>query len=165
MTFTTLLAGGGGGMIDLLWPIALMIGIMYFIIIRPQKKREKAVQEMRSKVEVGDSILTVGGIIGIVVKINDDSFVIETSADRTKIRIAKMAIQINNTANEAQIKARQEALDKKKQDSKEKSGSAKESKDEPKPKAEPKAESKAEPVTEPAAEPAAEPEKDEAESK
>jgi preprotein translocase subunit YajC len=83
-----------------MWFIPL-IAIMYFLMIRPQRKREKAVQEMRSKVEVGDEVVTVGGIIGRVASIKDDSLVIETGSDRSKIRIMRWAVQSNNTVHDS----------------------------------------------------------------
>jgi preprotein translocase subunit YajC len=87
-------------------PMLLIIGVMYFFMIRPQRKREKAVQEMRSKIEVGDEIVTSGGIIGRVVSIRDDSVVLETGSDRSKVRIARWAIQSNNTVHESTPEAK-----------------------------------------------------------
>lgn len=81
-------------------PLILIVVLMYFMMIRPQKKREKAIQEMRSKIEVGDEIVTAGGIIGRVVSIREDSIVLETGSDRSKIRIMRWAIQSNNTAHD-----------------------------------------------------------------
>lgn len=81
-------------------PFVLIIAVFYFMLIRPQRKRDKQVQEMRSKVEVGDEIVTSGGIIGRVVSIKDDTIVIETGSDRSKIRIARWAIQTNNTIHD-----------------------------------------------------------------
>ncbi len=83
--------------------IALMIamfGAMYFFMIRPQKKKQKEEQEMRETIQIGDDITTIGGIIGKIVTVKDDSLVIETGADRTKIKISRWAIQTNNTSNE-----------------------------------------------------------------
>ena len=77
-----------------------IIAIFYFMLIRPQRKREKKVQEMRSRVEVGDEVVTAGGIIGRVVSIKDDTLVIETSSERSKIRIARWAIHSNNTVHD-----------------------------------------------------------------
>lgn len=93
-------AAGPLGMLGTLIPFALIFVVMYFMIIRPQKKREKQVQEMRSKIEVGDEIITSGGIIGIVVSMRDDSVVIESGSDRSKIRIARWAVQSNQTAHD-----------------------------------------------------------------
>ena len=83
-----------------LLPLVLIFVVFYFMLIRPQKKREKAVQQMRSSLEVGDEIVTAGGIIGRVVSIKDDTLVIETGSDRSKIRIARWAVQANNTVHD-----------------------------------------------------------------
>ena len=81
--------------------MAVVFGAFYFIMIRPQRKREKQVQEMRSKIEVGDEIVTVGGIVGIVVSVKDDTLVMETGSDRSKIRIQKWAVQSNQTVHDS----------------------------------------------------------------
>ena len=78
--------------------IAAMFAILYFFMIRPQKKKEKEIQLMRSKLEVGDEIVTIRGIIGRVVNIKDETIVIETGSDRSKIRITRWAVQQNNSA-------------------------------------------------------------------
>ena len=78
--------------------IAAMFAILYFFMIRPQKKKEKEIQLMRSNLEVGDEIVTIGGIIGRVVNIKDETIVIETGSDRSKIRITRWAVQQNNSA-------------------------------------------------------------------
>lgn len=79
--------------------IALIVLFFYFIIIRPQKKKEKESQAMRTNVQIGDEITTVGGIVGIVVRKNEDSVVIETGGDKSKLRIKTWAIQDNLTAH------------------------------------------------------------------
>ena len=94
--------GGLGGMIIMM---AVLFGGMYFLTIRPQKKQQKKDQEMREGTQVGDEITTIGGIMGRVVTVKDDALVIETGADRNKMKIARWAIQTNNTAVE---KAKQE---------------------------------------------------------
>lgn len=83
-----------------LLPILLIVVVFYFFLIRPQKKKEKEVAEMRSNIQVGDEVTTAGGIIGRVVSIREDTVVIETGSDRSKVRIARWAIQQNNTAHE-----------------------------------------------------------------
>ena len=83
-------------------PLVLIIVLMYFILIRPQKKKEKEVQKMRSSLEIGDEITTIGGIIGRVVSMKEDTIVIETGSDRSKMRLARWAIQSNNTPPEAE---------------------------------------------------------------
>lgn len=92
--------------------IGLMVVVFYFLLIRPQKKREKEAQQMRSQIEVGDEITTIGGIIGTVVIAKDEYLVIETGSDRSKMRLARWAIQNNNTKTEAierEAAARKEA--------------------------------------------------------
>lgn len=93
---------GMGALLIQMLPLLLIVVVMYFMLIRPQRKREKQVQEMRSKIEVGDEIVTAGGIVGRVVSIRDDSIVLETGSDRSKIRIMRWAIQGNNTAHDSQ---------------------------------------------------------------
>lgn len=75
-------------------------GIMYFLMIRPQKKKQKEEQQMRDSIQIGDEITTIGGIMGRVVAVKEDSLVIETGADRNKMKITRWAIQTNNTATE-----------------------------------------------------------------
>ncbi|MDR2753466.1 MAG: preprotein translocase subunit YajC [Oscillospiraceae bacterium] len=89
--------GGGWQMIVL---IVLMVGVMYFTMIRPQKKRQKEEQTMRDNIEVGDEITSIGGIMGRVVTVKEDSIVIETGADRARLRLIRTAVGINNTAQE-----------------------------------------------------------------
>ena len=81
-------------------PLILMIVVFYFLLIRPQKKRDKEVQKMRENIEIADEIVTIGGIIGRIVSITDDTIVIETAGDRSKIRLARWSIQQNITATE-----------------------------------------------------------------
>ncbi len=78
--------------ISLFFTFGLMILLLYFMIYRPQKKQEKKDAEMRQSLEIGDQVTTVGGIIGRVVAIKDDSFVLETGSDRVKLRFTKTAI-------------------------------------------------------------------------
>ena len=93
-------------------PLILIFVIFYFMLIRPQKKRDKETQQMRANLEVGDEIVTIGGVIGTVVVIKDDYLLIETGSDRSKIRIARWAIQAYNTPHES---AAPEKKDKKKE--------------------------------------------------
>lgn len=84
--------GGVGGTITMVVMLVLMVAVFYFVGIRPQKKQEKQNNEMRNALTVGDEITTIGGIIGKVVSIKDETCVITTSHDNTKIRILKSAI-------------------------------------------------------------------------
>lgn len=78
-----------------------VIGLaMYFIMIRPQRKKQKKEEQMRNSIQMGDDILTIGGIHGKVVSIKDDSLVIESPVDHSKIKIAKWAIQSNLTIHD-----------------------------------------------------------------
>ncbi len=101
--------------------LVAMFAIMYFVMIRPQKKRQKEEQAMRDSVEVGDEITTIGGICGRVVTTKEDSLIIETGADRNRMVIKRWAVQTNNTANErlqAEREAARAAAEKAKEDKK-----------------------------------------------
>lgn len=80
--------------------IVVIIAVMYFVMIRPQKKKQKEEQKMRESIQVGDELLTIGGLYGRVVSIKEDSIVIESSADHSKIKIAKWAVSQNLTIHE-----------------------------------------------------------------
>ena len=83
----------GGGIWGTVVLMVVMVAVFYFLLIRPQRKREKQTAEMRNKIEIGDGITTVGGIIGRVVSVKDETILIETGTDRTKIRIQRWAVQ------------------------------------------------------------------------
>ena len=81
----------------------MLVGVLvvgYFFIIRPQRKKDKETAKMRSELQVGDEIVTIGGIIGIIVSMKEDSLVIETGSDRSKVRLARWAISGKNTTAE-----------------------------------------------------------------
>ena len=91
--------------------ILLMIGmfaIMYFVMIRPQKKRQKEEMEMRNSIDVGDEVTTIGGICGRVVSVKENHLIIESSSAGSKIQILRGAVQSNDTAN-ARLQAEREA--------------------------------------------------------
>ncbi len=73
-------------------PLILLLVVMYFLLIRPQRKREKNINEMRSRVQVGDEIITIGGICGKVVKTKEESLVIQVGADKVKFEIMRWAV-------------------------------------------------------------------------
>lgn len=89
--------------------LVAMFAVMYFVMIRPQKKKQKEEQAMRDNIQIGDEITTIGGIMGRVVTVKDDSLIIETGADRSKMKIARWAVGTNNTANEKMEAERQAA--------------------------------------------------------
>ncbi len=93
-------ASGSGSMASSIILMIVLFGGMYFLMIRPQKKQQKKDQEMRDSTQVGDEITTIGGIMGRVVTVKEDSLIIETGADRNKMKITRWAIQTNNTAAE-----------------------------------------------------------------
>ena len=85
---------GAEGMSSIVMMVA-MIAIFYFLLIRPENKRKKKAEEMRNNIKKGDTITTIGGIIGRVVHVTDASLVIETSEDRVRMEIAKWAVSTN----------------------------------------------------------------------
>jgi len=100
----------GGSWVSILMLVA-MFAVLYFLMIRPQKKQEKSDAAMREALQIGDEIVTVGGIMGRVITLKDDSIVIETGADRTKIRITRTSIYTNVTANEKIAANRQASIE------------------------------------------------------
>ncbi|MBO3278416.1 preprotein translocase subunit YajC [Intestinimonas butyriciproducens] len=72
--------------------LVVMLAIFYFMLIRPENKKKKELAKMRSELAVGDEITTIGGIIGTICAVKEESIVIETSADRVRIEFAKWAI-------------------------------------------------------------------------
>lgn len=95
--FNILTAGMGSTILMLV----IMIAIFYFMLIRPENKRKKEAEEMRTALKTGDQITTIGGIVGTVVHVKDDKFVIETGADQVRMEFAKWALSTNETAEAA----------------------------------------------------------------
>ena len=101
-----------GGMMSTVVMMVAMLGIFYFMLIRPENKRKKEAEQMRSSVKTGDKIVTIGGITGTVVNVKDSRIVLETGADQVRIELEKWAISSNETAAEnakAEAKKAQEA--------------------------------------------------------
>ena len=98
-------AAAPNSMLTLVISLVFMFGILYFMAIRPQKKQEQQLKEMQESIEVGDEIVTSGGIIGIVVRKAEDNIVIETGGERNKIRIKSWAIAENISAKERKEEA------------------------------------------------------------
>lgn len=124
-------AASGSNQYSFIILMVVLFVAMYFFTIRPQKKRQKEEQEMRNSLEIGDEIITIGGIVGRVVTIREDDIVIETGADRTKMKIQRWAINTNKTKMEQhkkEVEAAKEAAKKKK----EKKSAEKAAKEEPK---------------------------------
>ena len=97
---TTGTTGAGTGMGSTIMMIVLMIAIFYFLMIRPENKRKKQAEEMRSSLKKGDWLTTIGGVYGRVVAITDRTVVIETSEDRVRVEFLKSAIGQVGTLDE-----------------------------------------------------------------
>ena len=87
------------GLMSTVLMFGIMIAVMYFMLIRPENKRKKEAEEMRSAIKVGDEISTIGGIVGKVVNIKEDKIVIETGADQVRVELLKWAVGTNETAS------------------------------------------------------------------
>ena len=90
-----------GGMGSTVFMLVMMLAIMYFVMIRPENKRKKEAEEMRAAVKKGDKVVTIGGIVGVVVDVKENKFVMETGADQVRIEFEKWALSSNETAAEA----------------------------------------------------------------
>lgn len=100
-TFLTLAKNTNGlGLVGLIIVYALIFGAMYFIFIRPNRKKQKEEQKMRENLQVGDEIITIGGIYGRVISLKEDTMVIESKADHSKLTIARWALQQNLTVHD-----------------------------------------------------------------
>ena len=100
-------AGAGAASLGgMLIPLVIMFALLYFVAIRPQKKRDKELKEMQQSLQVGDEIVTGGGIVGIVVSVGEDTVVIETGGAKHKLRIKNWAITENVTAMERMKEAK-----------------------------------------------------------
>ena len=79
--------------ISMIAMLVIMFAVMYFLLYRPQKKQQKKDAEMRNSLEIGDEVTTIGGIVGRVIALKEDTFVLETGSDSTKIRFRRAAVQ------------------------------------------------------------------------
>lgn len=89
-TILILFQGGAGGLIQLL-PIFLIVGVFYFLLIRPQQKRQRQLQETIAGLKIGDRVVTTGGVIGVIKSVRDTSFLI-LSAEKTMLEIARSSV-------------------------------------------------------------------------
>ena len=108
MNYISLLEGEGASVnpvqgIGTIVMLVAMVAIFYFFLYRPQKKQEKAQNEMRNSLSIGDEITTIGGIIGKIVSIKEETLVLETTKEKTKIRILRSAVRtVDVKAEDAQ---------------------------------------------------------------
>lgn len=80
--------------------IVILLGAMYFIFLRPQRKKQKEEKNLRENLQVGDEIVTIGGIYGRVISLKGDTIVIESASDHSKLTIARWALQTNLTVHD-----------------------------------------------------------------
>lgn len=113
----------GTDMTSMIIMLVVMGAIFYFMLVRPENKRKKEAEQLRSSLKVGDQITTIGGIVGTVVNVKEDKFVIETGADQVRIEFQKWALSTNDSATAA---AKEEA--KKAEEAKAKAKAAKKAK-------------------------------------
>lgn len=97
--------GGLLSILTMILPLGLMVLVFWFLIIRPEKKRTKEMQNMLDSLQVADEVVTNGGIIGRVLSVQKDTVLIETGSDRTKIRVVKTAIAKCNTEHDNAVPA------------------------------------------------------------
>lgn len=97
--------GGGNAFAMQLIILVVFIGAMYFLLIRPQKKKEKTIQQMRNTLQVGDEIITIGGICGKIVKTKEDSIVIQVGADKVKFEMMRWAVSSVVSSNKTAAKS------------------------------------------------------------
>lgn len=110
-------ASTGNILLTMVLPMVLVIGFMYLIIYVPQKRQDKKDAAMRNSIEIGDEVTTIGGIIGHVAAIKDDTFVLETTSDRVKIRMRRSAISSVNKLDDQLNKDKEKSKDEAKKDS------------------------------------------------
>lgn len=95
--------------------IVVMIAVFYFLLIRPENKKKKAAEQMRSSLKVGDTITTIGGIVGTICAVKEQTIVLETGADRVRVEFTKWAISSKGTQSteEAPMPEKEEKKEKK----------------------------------------------------
>ncbi|WP_297197947.1 preprotein translocase subunit YajC [uncultured Flavonifractor sp.] len=84
-------------LMGMLIPIVLLVAVFYFLLIRPENKKKKAAAKMRSELAVGDQITTIGGIVGTICAVKENTIVIETSSDRVRMEFTKWAVSTRGT--------------------------------------------------------------------
>ncbi len=103
----------GNQMVSSIIMLVAMAAVFYFMLIRPENKRKKEAEQLRSKVKVGDKITTIGGVTGTVVNVKEDKFVLETGADQVRIEFQKWALSTNDTADAAAKEKAEKAAEEK----------------------------------------------------
>lgn len=96
---TTQTGGWASTLVTVGW-LVIMVAVLYFFMIRPQRKKQKEEKQMRENLQVGDEIVTIGGIYGRVISLKEDTIVIESKSDHSKITVARWALQSNLTVHD-----------------------------------------------------------------
>ena len=91
--------------------IVAMFAVFYFMLIRPENKRKKKAEELRNSLKKGDKVTTIGGIIGVIVQVNADTIVIETSDDRVRMEITKWAVSTTGVQTTEEPESKKEAAE------------------------------------------------------
>lgn len=89
--------GSSSGGIGMILPLIILVAVFYFLLIRPESKKKKAAAKMRSELSIGDQITTIGGIVGTICAVKEDTIVIETGADRVRVEFTKWAVSTKGT--------------------------------------------------------------------
>ena len=108
----------GSSMLPTILMVVAMIAIFYFLLIRPENKKKKAANEMRNSLKPGDEITTIGGIVGTICAVKEETIVIETGADRVRIEFTKWAISSKGTQSAQDTAPAPEKKDKKEKEKK-----------------------------------------------
>ena len=101
LNFLTDAVGAGPNMTTSIIMMVALIAVFYFMLIRPENKRKKEAEQLRSSLKEGDMVTTIGGVVGKVVSVKDDKFVLETGADQVRIEFVKWALSTNDSATAA----------------------------------------------------------------
>ena len=72
--------------------LVVLVGVFYFMLIRPESKRKKAAEQMRNSLKKGDKVTTIGGLVGTIVQVNDDTLIVESSDDRVRLEVTKWGV-------------------------------------------------------------------------
>lgn len=99
---------GNENMVVMLNVFIIVFLLLYFMVIRPRRKKERELENLRKELKVGDIVTTIGGIVGIVVSVKEDGLTVETGSDRNKIRIKNWAIRDIEKLDDAVAKGKAE---------------------------------------------------------
>ena len=108
---TTQQSGGLFGNYGMIIMLIAVFGIMYFLMIRPEQKKKKEAEQLRANLKKGDKITTIGGIVGKIVNIKDESIVIEVGEDQVRLELLKWSVMTNNTAEKEKVERKAAALE------------------------------------------------------